>query len=243
MVRHTEAADEEPETTEYDIVTDHATRADFADVTEGDAIDVVYEPKRGKRASKTVSGVVTHVARRDDGEVTKINADTGDEYDEGTPKTFEFEPTNVGGGYVRSHGKTRKTSLGNPTRVIVRTFVDDDGDDEDDRCIDPDDVDFDPHVIAAAWEAFDDGVPVPVAVAITNEFTDHRVAAYDGEAVDRDVVFGADESNPTGDIHFEEKAVGVCPRDVAEEHAPAFVDLPNRDDGYVLAVNPAQIFG
>ena len=116
-------------------------------------------------------------------------------------------------------------------------------DEDDDRCIDPDDVDFDPHVIAAAWEAFDDGVPVPVAVAITNEFTDHRVAAYEGEAVDRDVVFGADESNPTGDIHFEEKAVGVCPRDVAEEHAPAFVDLPNRDDGYVLAVNPAQIFG
>jgi hypothetical protein len=35
--------------------------------------------------------------------------------------------------------------------------------------------------------------------------------------------------------------MGVCPRETAEQHAWAFVEL-NRDDGYVLALNPAQIF-
>jgi hypothetical protein len=121
---------------------------------------------------------------------------------------------------------------------MVRTTTDADR-------IDPEDVAFDAHAIAAAWEAADD-VPVCVAVAITNEFTDHDVRAADGEKADRDVMFGWYE-NDYGtdwgyDVHFEEKAVGVCDRDTAEEHAPAYVALPDRDDGRVLAVNPAQIF-
>lgn len=144
MVRHTEAADDESTTEEYKIEADEAKRFEFDDISEGDAIDVVYEPKRGSRQSKTISGVVTHVAQRD-GVVSKINADTGEEYDDGTPKTFEFEPTNNDGGYVRSHGKKRVTGLGEPTVVIVRTIVEDDEDDDtpsiDEAAANFDDVD------------------------------------------------------------------------------------------------------
>jgi len=108
--------------------------------------------------------------------------------------------------------------------------------------IEPDEVDFEPHAIAAAWEAAAD-LPVCVGVAIANEVVDDPVHAADGEAVDRDVVFGHKTATPlTADVLVEEKAVGVCPRDVAEEHAPTFVALPDRDDDHVLAVNPAQVF-
>jgi len=100
--------------------------------------------------------------------------------------------------------------------------------------IEADDVDFNAQAIAAAWEASED-LPVCVAVAITNEFTDETVTAADGEAVDRDVDFADSE------VMVEEKAVGVCPRETAEQYAPAYVELNRRDD-YVLAVNPAQIF-
>ena len=114
-----------------------------------------------------------------------------------------------------------------------------------DKSIDPDDVDFDAHAIAAAWEAGDD-VPVCVAVAITNEFTNLRVSAFDGEKSDGDVVFDKVDGDMfhkagTPDVLFEEKAVGVCYRGIAERYAPMYVEL-NREDNKVLAVNPAQIF-
>lgn len=106
--------------------------------------------------------------------------------------------------------------------------------------IDADDVEFNASAIAGAWEATrnaleagGDQVPVCVAVAITNEFTDYEVTAAEGEESDRDVLFHDSE------ILFEEKAVGVCSREIAEEHAPAYVEMGREET--VLAVNPAQI--
>jgi len=119
---------------------------------------------------------------------------------------------------------------------MVRTTTD-----EDEARIDPDDVDFDAHAIAAAWEAAPD-VPVCVAVAVTNEFHDLDVKALEGYKTDGDVGFWEDPDDGTPVVLFEEKAVGVCPRETAKKFAPMFVDLPNRDDDRVLAVNPAQIF-
>ncbi|WP_248911033.1 hypothetical protein [Halocatena marina] len=95
------------------------------------------------------------------------------------------------------------------------------------------DVDFNALAIAGAWEATE-SVPVCVAVAITNEFTEHTVTAQDGEESDGDVVF------KDARILFEEKAVGVCPREIAEQHAQMYVELDRRDK--VLAITPAQIF-
>jgi len=119
---------------------------------------------------------------------------------------------------------------------MVRTTTD-----EDEARIDPDDVDFDAHAIAAAWEAAPD-IPVYVAVAVTNEFHDLDVKALEGYKTDGDVGFWEDPDDGTPVVLFEEKAVGVCPRETAKKFAPMFVDLPNRDDDRVLAVNPAQIF-
>lgn len=113
------------------------------------------------------------------------------------------------------------------------TAMNEDGSSE--KAIDADDVSFNALAIAGAWEAVDDQVPTCVAVAITNEFTDHVVTAEDGVESDRDVLFG------DAGVLFEEKAVGVCSRETAEQYAPAYVEL-ERDDGFVLAINPAQIF-
>jgi hypothetical protein len=99
-----------------------------------------------------------------------------------------------------------------------------------------DDVSFNPNVIAAAWESFEDGIPAVCAAAIVNDLPNGiTVTANDGEEADRDVHF-ADAG-----VMVEEKAMGVCPRDVAEEHAPAYVEL-GREDRYVLALNGAQVF-
>ena len=123
--------------------------------------------------------------------------------------------------------------------------TDADEDETTDKQIDPSEVAFEPHAIAAAWEAADD-LPVCVAVAIANEFADADVRAADGEKSDRDVVFGwyeNDDGTDWGfDVHVEEKAVGVCDRETAEKYAQAYVDLPNRDDGRVLAVSPGMVF-
>ncbi len=96
------------------------------------------------------------------------------------------------------------------------------------------DVNFNAPAIAGAWEAAED-VPVCVAVAITNEFTEHTVTAQDGEESDGDVVFEA------AGILFEEKAVGVCQRRTAEKYAQRYVEL-EREDNKVLAISPVQIF-
>lgn len=96
------------------------------------------------------------------------------------------------------------------------------------------DVNFNAHAIAGAWEATD-CVPVSVAVAITNEFTEHTVTAQDGEESDGDVVF------EDAGILFEEKAVGVCHRKIAEQYAPMYIELDRRDNN-VLAIAPTQIF-
>lgn len=101
--------------------------------------------------------------------------------------------------------------------------------------IDADNVSFNPQVIAAAWEAFDGGIPAVAAAALVNEFTDYTVTANDGSEADRDVIF---DSEP---VMVEEKAMGVCPKETAEAHAPAYIEL-GRQDGYVLALNGAQIF-
>ena len=99
-----------------------------------------------------------------------------------------------------------------------------------------DDVSFNPNVIAAAWESFEDGIPAVAAAALVNELPNGvTVTANDGVESDRDVIFHDAE------IMVEEKAMGVCPRDTAEKYAPAFVEL-NREDGYVLAINAGQVF-
>ena len=100
----------------------------------------------------------------------------------------------------------------------------------------PDDVSFNPNVIAAAWESFEDGIPAVAAAAFVNELPNGiSVTANDGVESDRDVVFHDAE------VMVEEKAMGVCPRDTAEQYAPAFVEL-DREDGYVLALNGVQVF-
>jgi hypothetical protein len=101
--------------------------------------------------------------------------------------------------------------------------------------IDASDVSFQPKVMAAAWEACDD-LPCSVAATIVNEFTDNGPVGYwEGEQSDGDVLF------PDHDLMVEEKAVGVCARETAEQYAPAYVTYDS-DDGKVLAVNPAQVF-
>lgn len=102
------------------------------------------------------------------------------------------------------------------------------------KAIPRDAVGFNARAIAAAWEAAEH-TPVCVAVALTNEFTDHHVTAADGTEEDRDVIFSE------AGVHFEEKGVGVCDRETAEKYAPGYVELDRRD-GRVLAVNPAQVF-
>jgi len=97
-------------------------------------------------------------------------------------------------------------------------------------------VEFNPEIIAAAWEAFEDGIPAVAAAALVNELSNGiTVTANDGEESDRDVIFADAE------VMVEEKAMGVCPRETAEKHAPAFIDL-DREDGYVLALNAGQVF-
>ena len=91
---------------------------DFATLSEGDAIEVVYEPTRGVAKSKSKSGVVTNIQTRND-QVSAVNADTGDEYDDGTPKTFEFNACVYGRPVVKSHGRKQKTRLGDVNRVVV----------------------------------------------------------------------------------------------------------------------------
>lgn len=98
------------------------------------------------------------------------------------------------------------------------------------------DVSFNPEVIAAAWEAFENGIPAVAAAALVNELPNGiSVTANDGVESDRDVIFH------DADVMVEEKAMGVCPRETAEQHAPAFVEL-DREDGYVLALNAGQVF-
>ena len=102
--------------------------------------------------------------------------------------------------------------------------------------INADEVSFNPQIIAAAWEAFEDGIPAVAAAALVNELPNGiTVNGNEGEECDRDVIFADAE------VMVEEKAMGVCSRSVAEEHAPAFIDL-NREDGYVLALNAGQVF-
>lgn len=106
--------------------------------------------------------------------------------------------------------------------------------DAEEREIDAENVQFNAHAIAGAWDAADE-LPACVAAAIVNEFTDYDVRAADGIEADHDVHF-----KDTG-IMVEEKAVGVCPRETAERLAPGFIELDRRD-GYVLAVNPGSIY-
>jgi len=99
--------------------------------------------------------------------------------------------------------------------------------------IDADDVSFNPQIIAAAWEAFDDGIPAVAAAAIINEFEDYTVTANDGIESDRDVLF------PDVDVMVEEKAMGVCGRETAEKYAGAYIPLK---DDEVLALNGAAVY-
>lgn len=101
--------------------------------------------------------------------------------------------------------------------------------------INADDVDFNAQVIAAAWESFGDGIPAVAAAAIINEFYDYEVTANDAIEADRDVLF------TDVDVMVEEKTMGVCPKETAEEHAALFIDL-ERDDGHVLALNGAAVY-
>lgn len=97
------------------------------------------------------------------------------------------------------------------------------------------DVEFNARVVAAAWESFEKGIPEVSAAAIVNEFYDYTVTANEGVESDRDVLF------PRVDVMVEEKAMGVCSRETAEEFAGAYVDL-ERDDGRVLALNGGAVY-
>jgi len=101
--------------------------------------------------------------------------------------------------------------------------------------INAEDVSFNPEMIAVAWEEFGDGIPAVSAAALINEFYDYTVTANEADESDRDVLF------PRVDVMVEEKAMGVCPKETAEEHAACFIDL-NREDGYVLAMNGAAVY-
>jgi hypothetical protein len=100
--------------------------------------------------------------------------------------------------------------------------------------IEADEVEFNPSIIAAAWEAFSNGIPAVAAEAILNQFYDYEVPANAGMESDRDVYF------PDRDVMVEEKAIGVCAKETAEEHAGSFIDL-GREDGKVLALNGAAV--
>jgi len=101
--------------------------------------------------------------------------------------------------------------------------------------IEASEVAFNPEIIAAAWGAFESGIPAVAAAAIVNELPNGKtVTANDGEETDRDVFFADAE------LMVEEKAMGVCAEETAEEHAPAYIPL-DREDGKVLAINAAQV--
>lgn len=103
--------------------------------------------------------------------------------------------------------------------------------------VDANEVSFNPEIIALAWEGFDDGIPAVAAAALVNEFVeDVEVNANKGDETDRDVMFRE------AGVHVEEKAMGVCDRETAKEHAPAYIELDERGDEKVLAFNLAQIF-
>ena len=97
------------------------------------------------------------------------------------------------------------------------------------------DVSFNAEIIADAWESFGDGIPAVAAAAIINEFYDYTVTANDGIESDRDVMF------KDVDVMVEEKAMGVCAQDVAEQHAASYISL-DREDGKVLALNGAAVY-
>ena len=101
--------------------------------------------------------------------------------------------------------------------------------------IEASDVSFNPEIIAAAWEAFGDGIPAVSAAAIVNEFYDYTVTANEAEESDRDVLFSS------VDVMVEEKAIGVCSEEIADKHAGAYIKL-NREDGKVLALNGAVVY-
>jgi len=96
-------------------------------------------------------------------------------------------------------------------------------------------VEFNAEIVAAAWEGFGDGIPAVAAESIVAEFFDYDVKANSGIESDRDVHF------PEINVLVEEKAIGVCPRETAEEYAGAYIDL-EREDGYVLALNGAAVY-
>lgn len=100
--------------------------------------------------------------------------------------------------------------------------------------LDESEVGFNPHAVALVWECATD-LPVSVAATLAQEFANADIRGSDGEQSDCDVVF------PDAGILVEEKAVGVCGRERAEQYAPGFIEL-DRDDGRVLTVNPNQIF-
>lgn len=101
--------------------------------------------------------------------------------------------------------------------------------------INAEDVAFNPEIIAAAWDEFGDGVPAVAAAAIVNEFYDCTVTANNAEESDRDVIF------PEADIMVEEKAIGVCSKETAENHAGAYIPLDFSGES-VLALNGAAVY-
>jgi len=96
-------------------------------------------------------------------------------------------------------------------------------------------VEFNPEIIATAWESFGDGIPAVSAAAIVNEFYDYTVTANEAEESDRDVLF------PNVDVMVEEKAIGVCSEEIADKHAGAYIKL-SREDNKVLALNGAAVY-
>ena len=95
-------------------------------------------------------------------------------------------------------------------------------------------VSFNAEIIAAALEAFEGGIPAVAAAALVNELPNgETVTANEGVESDRDVIFHDAE------IMVEEKAMGVCSKEIAEQHAPAYIEL---ESGECLCLNGAQVF-
>ena len=215
--------------------TDADARTDFEKITS--AADVV------EGATITVDG--PDFLPASDLEVVDVDPEWSDETD-GTVFVAKIPDRKGARDYTFRvyRNKVETTASGGRFGPLVTARVDPetlpDEDETSDKAIDADDVAFDAHAIAAAWEAADD-LPVCVAVAVANEFTDVDVRAADGKKSDRDVVFGTHDDRPA-DVLVEEKTVGVCARETAEKYAPAYVTLPNRDDGKVLAVSPGMVF-
>lgn len=85
------------------------------DVTEDDQVRVTYESNRSDSMQKK-TGTVTSILRRGTGGIRNFKVDTGEEYEDGTPKIITVNVSR-GGGVVHSEGRVQRTQIGSGARV------------------------------------------------------------------------------------------------------------------------------